>query len=196
MTDMISRAPHAAAHAAGEPCETCATLIARAIGRRRLLAIGAGGLAALLPGLSAAQPAPATTYEAMLLMCIDPRLIRYCGTYMDRRGLTDKYSQFAIAGAAAAVVAPRFAAWRQTFWDNLASTIQLHSIKAVIALNHRDCGAVRLAYGAEPMSTPEKETSLHRQIFAKFRRDVTQHHRTLRVETMLMALDGTVTEIT
>ena len=189
------------AHAPDAPCETCATLISRALGRRRLLALGAGALATALPGFaSAQQPAPAQqparSYEAMLLMCIDPRFVRLTNTYMERRNLMDHYSQFALAGAAAGVVAPRFQAWHQTFWENLAATIQLHSINAVIAINHRDCGAVKIAYGPNSISTPERETALHRDIMGKFRREAVRRHRTIRVETLLMALDGTTLEIT
>jgi hypothetical protein len=180
-------------HAADTPCETCATMLARGLGRRRLLAMGAGVLAAALPGAASAQQ---RGYEAMLLMCIDPRFVRLTNAYMGHRSLTDHYSQFALAGAAAGVVAPRFTSWHQTFWDNLGSSIQLHSINAVIALNHRDCGAVKIAYGANSISTPERETALHREILSKFRREANRRYPALRIETLLMALDGTVLEIT
>jgi hypothetical protein len=195
MSDLTIHPPHADS----TTCATCATMLARAMGRRRLLALGAGGLlAAALPGAARAQgqtPAP-RGYEAMLLMCIDPRFVRLTNSFMDHRSLTDHYSQFALAGAAAGVVAPRFTAWHQTFWDNLGSSIQLHSINAVIALNHRDCGAVKIAYGANSIATPERETALHRQILSKFRQEAHRRYPALRVETLLMALDGTVLEIT
>jgi hypothetical protein len=182
-------------HAADASCATCATLLARALGRRRLLAFGAGALATTLPGLAWAQQ-PARSYEAMLLMCIDPRFVRPTNTYMERRSLMDHYSQFALAGSAVGVVAPHFQSWHQTFWDNLAASVQLHSINAVIAINHRDCGAAKIAYGPNAISTPERETALHREIMSKFRREAARRHRTMRVETFLMALDGTVLEIT
>ena len=201
MTDITTHQPHAV----DTPCETCATLLARAMGRRRLLAFGAGLLATTVPGIGGPgvaraqqqqQPPPPRGYEAMLLMCIDPRFVRHTNTFMERRNLMDHYSQFALAGAAAGVVAPRFQSWHQTFWDNLASSIQLHSITAVVALNHRDCGAVKLAYGANAIATPERETALHREMLTKFRREAVRRHPTMRVETLLMALDGTVLEIT
>jgi len=34
---------------------------------------------------------------------------------MDKRGLTGQYSQFVIAGAAIAVIAPKFEAWRPAY---------------------------------------------------------------------------------
>ena len=69
--------------------------------------------------------------------------------YTRRRGLTGKFSQFIIAGAAIGVVAEPFKDWHKAFWDNLAASIQLHNIKRVIAIDHRDCGAAKIAYGAK-----------------------------------------------
>ena len=64
-------------------------------------------------------------------------------TYTVEQKLTGKFSQFVIAGAAVGVVAPEFKEWHQAFWDNLGASIQLHHIKKVIAIDHRDCGAAR-----------------------------------------------------
>src|SRR5258706_9162962 len=80
---------------------------------RQLTAIGVS--AVLSPQRTRAQQKP--TYEAMLLSCIDPRIIDPVHNYMNGRGLDGKYSQFTIAGAAIAVEAPAFATWHQTFWD-------------------------------------------------------------------------------
>jgi hypothetical protein len=187
-------ASHHPSHALHEPCAVCSGRAGPLLARRRLLALGAGALAAAaLPGAADAQT---RGYEAMLLMCIDPRFVRPTNAYMERRSLADHYSQFALAGAAAGVVAPHFQSWHQTFWDNLASSIQLHAITAVIALNHRDCGAVKIAYGPNSISTPDRETALHREILGKFRREAVRRHPRLRIETLLMALDGSVLEIT
>jgi carbonic anhydrase len=172
----------------------------RTFGRRGLMALGAGtlGLGALataLPSVASAEPPP-PGYEAMLLMCIDPRFVHPTNVYMDeQRGLVNRYSQFALAGAAAGVVAPHWEAWHNTFWDNLAASIELHSIDGVIAVNHRDCGAVRIAYGDDAISTPERETAMHEQILSAFRAGVLQRHPNVSVETWLMALDGSLQPI-
>ena len=85
----------------------------------------------------------------MVLACIDPRFQKPVADYMARRRLTGKYSQFVVAGAAVGVVAPTFKEWHKTFWDNLDASVQLHSIKKIIAIDHRDCSAAKIAYGAE-----------------------------------------------
>jgi carbonic anhydrase len=158
---------------------------------RRGLLLGAGALA-LSPRLVLAASG---NYEAMVLTCIDPRMQEPAHRYLATRGLTGQYSQFTFAGAAIGVVAPKFADWHKTFWDNLAASIELHNIKSVIAIDHRDCGAAKIAYGDASIATPEKEDATHRAALTQFRQEVGQRHKSLQVETMLMALDGTVVKL-
>jgi len=157
--------------------------------RRFLLLAGSAGL--LAAGRSSVEAAEGD-YEAMLLSCIDPRMVTPVYKYMDQLGLAGRYSQFVIAGAAIAVVAPKFKAWRPAFWDNLATTVQLHHIKRLIAIDHRDCGAAVIAYGADSIATPEIETATHKKVLAEFRAAVAKRHPKLVVETGLMALDGSL----
>src|SRR5580658_9756374 len=131
-------------------------------------------------------------YDAMVLACIDPRFQEPVHRYCAHRGLTGKYSQFVIAGAAVGVVADSFKDWHKAFWDNLATSVQLHHIKRVIAIDHRDCGAVKIAYGEDSIADPQIETKTHREVLAEFREAVIRHHPQLTIETGLMALDGTV----
>jgi carbonic anhydrase len=128
----------------------------------------------------------------MLLSCIDPRIIDPVHNYMNARGLDGKYSQFSIAGAAIAAEAKAFASWHQTFWDNLATSIELHKIRRVIAIDHRDCGAARIAYGAESVADSSTETDTHKRALMAFRKDVQRWHPGLGVETGLMALSGNI----
>jgi carbonic anhydrase len=159
--------------------------------RRRFLQLAgsAGLLAASSPDATFAAEGD---YQAMLLSCIDPRMVAPVYKYMDQRGLTGQYSQFVIAGAAIAVVAPSFEAWRPAFWDNLATSVELHRITKLIAIDHRDCGAARIAYGASSIADPAIETETHRTALAEFRRAVGERQPKLTIETGLMALDGSI----
>src|SRR5262249_40001552 len=85
---------------------------------------------------------------------------------------------------------PAFKDWHQAFWDNLGTSIQLHHIKKVIAIDHRDCGAARIAYGEAKVANPQVETETHKAALAEFRKQVGQRHPQVGVETGLMALDG------
>jgi len=169
----------------GSSCACCGGSLVQPLGRRGLL-LGVGAAASL----SRFALAASGKYEAMILGCIDPRLQTPVYQYAAKRGLTGKYSQFTIAGAAIAVVAPVFADWEKAFWDNLATSIQLHEIGTVIAIDHRDCGAAKIAYGDDSIATPEKENATHKAALAEFRKQVGERQPKLKVETILMALDG------
>ncbi|MFZ2003487.1 MAG: carbonic anhydrase [Stellaceae bacterium] len=175
------------AHApAGFSCSCGDDVGTTQIGRRGLL-LGAGAALAL-PRFALAASGD---YEAMIVGCIDPRLQTPVRNYAVKRGLTGKYSQFTIAGAAIGAVAPKFDDWHKAFWDNLAITIDLHKIKSLIAIDHRDCGAAKVAYGDDCCSTREKEDATHKAALAEFRKEVGERQPNLKVETLLMALDGT-----
>ena len=73
---------------------------------------------------------------------------------------------------------------------NLGTSIQLHHIKKVIAIDHRDCGAARIAYGEAKVANPQVETETHKAALAEFRKQVGERHPQLGVETGLMAVDG------
>ena len=171
-------------------CACCGDLLTGRFDRRAFLkAAGGAGLLAAFPF---AAFGASGTYDAMVLSCIDPRFPEATLNYMKGRGLLGKYSQFVIAGAAIGVVAPVFKDWHKAFWDNLAATIELHRISRVVALDHRDCGAARIAYGDEKSATPQVETETHRAALMEFRKQMSERHPKLAVETGLMALDGSV----
>jgi carbonic anhydrase len=128
----------------------------------------------------------------MVLACIDPRLQEPVRNYMAGRQLTGKYSQFVIAGAAIGVTHEAFKDWHKAFWDNLATSVKLHHIKKVIAIDHRDCGAARIAFGADKVANAEIETATHKAALAEFRKQVAARQPTLAVETGLMAVDGKI----
>jgi carbonic anhydrase len=174
--------------AAVHPC--CEAFYSGSFDRRQLLrGLGLAGIAASLPFTAHAAEG---NYEAMLLSCIDPRMVTPVYKYMDGQGLAGKYSQFCIAGAAIAVVADKFKAWRPAFWDNAATTVQLHHINRIIAIDHRDCGAAKIAYGEKSVATPQAETATHKKALAEFREAVAKRHPTLTLVTGLMALDGSI----
>lgn len=171
-------------------CTCCADLLQARFDRRRFLVTGAAaGLSAMLPSLSLAATGK---YEAMVLGCIDPRLQEPVHRYTHRRHLTGKYSQFVIAGAAVGVVAEPFKDWQKAWWDNVSTSVKLHNIKKVIAIDHRDCGAAKIAYGEAKVATWKAETETHREALAEFRKQMKERLPQLGVETGLMALNGRI----
>ena len=161
----------------------------RPLDRRLFLKLTGAGLVAAFPFAGFAAEG---NYEAMVLSCIDPRFPALTLDYMKDRGMLGKYSQFVIAGAAIGVVAPAFNDWHKTFWDNLGASIELHKIPKVIAINHRDCGAAKIAYGEAKVANPQLETETHRAALTEFRKQVNERQLGLAVETGLMGLEGKV----
>jgi carbonic anhydrase len=171
-------------------CWCCGDLLRSRFDRRSFMKLGGtAGLAAVFPLMAFGAEG---NYEAMVLSCIDPRFPELTLNYMRSQGMLGKYSQFVIAGASIGVVAPAFNDWHKAFWDNLAASIQLHRIPKVIALDHRDCGAARIAYGDAKVANAEVETETHKAALMEFRKQVNERQPKLAVETGLMALDGKV----
>ncbi|HZQ02141.1 MAG TPA: hypothetical protein VFB13_21525 [Reyranella sp.] len=170
----------------------CLQFAPRDVSRRGMFGLAAGGaLLAAFPKIASAEG-----YEAMLFNCIDPRFSTSSWTYMAGRGFKDLYSQFVIAGGPIGAVADVFKDWHKTFWDNLAITVQLHSIKRVIGLTHRDCGAAVVAYGDRIKKDWAFETEKHTEALRAFRAEIGKRQPKLLVDTGIMKLDGSVEVVT
>jgi hypothetical protein len=161
------------------------------VSRRGFLGMGAGAGFVALAGIPGAFAASGE-YELMLVSCIDPRLVAEVHDYMGGQKLRGQYSQFVVAGGPAGVVAPAFKKWQPAFWENLAASMELHAIKRVYGMTHRDCAAVKIAYGEAAVATPDAEQATHRRILAAFRAEVKKRQPKLGVETGIMALNGSV----
>ncbi|MBP0466466.1 hypothetical protein J5Y09_21235 [Roseomonas sp. PWR1] len=159
-------------------------------GRRGLLGLAAvAGVAALAPR---GARAGSGQYEAMLVNCIDPRFTTGSFLWMSSHGLRDRYSHFVIAGGPIGAVHARFAEWHAAFWENLAVSVQLHSIRRVTAMTHRDCGAAKLAFGEAAVATRAAESEAHASALRAFRAEVARRQPGLAVSIGIMDLNGTV----
>jgi carbonic anhydrase len=171
----------------------CGSLFQTNTTRRSLLKLAGGALvlSGLAP-LSTSTRAASGDYEAMVLGCIDPRVQKLMSAYSEKIGLSGKYSAFKFAGASIGVVAPAFKDWQKTFWDNLAASVTLHNIKKLVVINHRDCGAAQIAFGAQSVANRSIETETHKHALLTFRQQLKERQPKLGVELHLMALDGSV----
>jgi carbonic anhydrase len=62
----------------------------------------------------------------------------------------------------------------------------------VIVVNHRDCGAAKIAYGEAKVANPAVEKETHKEALLEFRRQLTEKFPALGAQLGLMALDGTL----
>lgn len=160
-----------------------------ALSRRHLLGLGLGAAAVATTGPALALD---DGYEAMLMKCIDPRFTSDTWKYMTSRGWQNKYSQFNIAGGPIAAVAPIFQEWRAAWEANLDISVQLHNVKRLIGMAHRDCGAAALAYGDRIKTDRAFETEMLSQGLRAFRDQAGKRQPQLVVELGIMDLNGTV----
>ena len=132
-------------------------------------------------------------YKAMVLSCMDPRFQTKVSNYLKRRKLNNKYSAFTIAGAAVGVTASKFKKWHTTFWENLNTSIKIHRIEKLIVINHKDCGAAKIAYGKKEF-TPANEKKIHKDSFYKIKKQIKKRFPKLKVELNLISLDSKITK--
>lgn len=162
--------------------------------RRKFLqfaALGSGISLLAGPSLFSSAHAAGGT-DALLLSCMDYRLMDEVEQYMTGRGLRNKYDHVILAGAALGAVTDKFPAWNQTFWEHLDIAIKLHDIHKVIVLDHRDCGAYKVILGPEHAQDPQKEKEVHAAQLLKLKDMIGEKYPKLDVELLLMGLDGRV----
>jgi len=127
----------------------------------------------------------------MVLSCIDPRFQNLVHNHLKKRKLIGKYSAFTIAGASVGVTHNKFKQWHKTFYDNLATSIQLHKIEKLIVINHKDCGAAKNVNGKKELSLAD-EKKIHKESFLKIKKQVKKRFPKLKVELNLISLDGKI----
>ena len=127
----------------------------------------------------------------MVLSCMDPRFQTKVSNYLKRRKLNNKYSAFTIAGAAVGVTASKFKKWHTTFWENLNTSIKIHRIEKLIVINHKDCGAAKIASQKKEFNESD-EMKIHLDSFFKIKKNIKKKFPKLKIELYLMSLDKRV----
>ncbi len=130
-------------------------------------------------------------FKALVLSCMDPRFQHLVHNHLKKKKLTGKYSAFTIAGAAVGVTHNKFKKWHKTFYDNLGTSIQLHKIEKLIVINHKDCGAAKIANQKKEFNTYD-ELKIHLESFIKIKKTIKKKFPKLKIEFYLMSLDKKV----
>lgn len=159
----------------------------------KLAALGAGVslLAPTIPGTARASG----NVEALLLTCMDYRLLDDVSAYMHSRDLAKRYDHIILAGASLGALTDKKPTWGEEFWDHVQVACDLHHIRKVIVIDHRDCGAYKVFLGADLKDDPAKETEVHSGYLKKLGAMLKQKHPELDVELHLMSLDGKVEDV-
>ena len=162
------------------------------LSRRQLLrtAAGAAGAALALPSIARAGSA-----DALVLTCMDYRLVDDAVKYLHGRGFENKYDHLVLAGASAGALGKLGPDWASTFWKHVDTAIKLHHVKDLIVIDHRDCGAFKIVFGPDSIADRKRETNLHRNLLRELRDQTNAKFPTLGTQILLMDLDGSVEDL-
>jgi carbonic anhydrase len=136
-------------------------------------------------------PARGAEVAALALTCIDYRLVDDTVHFIDGMGLQNNYDHVALAGASLAAVSDKFPTSNAAFWAHVDIAKQLHHVKKLIVVDHRDCGAYKVAFGDKFAPSPPEEDAQHRDVMETLKDQLSRRHPELTSEYYLMALDGT-----
>ena len=136
--------------------------------------------------------------KALVLTCIDFRLIDDAVRFMNRLGYNNNYDEFIIAGASLGYnktdKLPFCQQWKQTIDDHIKLTMSLHEIKEVIVIDHMKCGAYKKYYSADGTIdlTVADEIQYHTVNLNAFAQSIQAAYPCLGVKGYLMNLDGSI----
>lgn len=143
------------------------------------------------PGLSRKYPQhyPAPRKYALVIGCVDCRLLDDLVRFLDHDNLTNRYYQATFAGCTIALSSkaptyyPRcdkagkpvgepmnFAAWQGAALDHLKLVLKLTKgdLTDVYLVEHTDCGAYREFIGLDAHATPKREREVHTEYARAF----------------------------
>ncbi len=146
--------------------------------------------------MTPSRPRPPPPGErALLLSCMDLRLLDEIVRELEPLQLTNRYDHVILAGASLGALTAKYPHWGETFRDHLGLARTLHHIKRVIILDHRDCGAYRMILGLKANAGLDREREVHLGQMQSLRRQVNRSHPDLAVELWLMDLDGSIEDL-
>ena len=134
--------------------------------------------------------------DTLLVSCVDFRFRCEIDRLMrDVLHLSGDYDEIVLPGSSLSLVEKAYPYWGKTLEEVIGILQNIHQIKRVIFLDHRDCSAYRLIKGAESVCTKELETIAHAEVFREVREIMKIRFPELQIFTLLIGLDGVVENI-
>jgi carbonic anhydrase len=126
------------------------------------------------------------TCKALLVQCIDFRLMKGIRNFLDQNSLTGDCDLISVAGAVKSVVDPATPAETDFMLKQIGISHDLHSIKHLILMNHLDCGAYG---GSKAFATPEEERTRHVADLQRTRDILKQKYPELEIKLVIAKID-------
>lgn len=140
--------------------------------------------------------------KALVLTCIDFRLIDKAVTYLNSIGYNENYDEFILAGASlgynTSLSSLNYSGWDKVLENHIDISYSLHKIKEIIALDHMDCGAFKKQLNNGASFEKYHELGKHVENLNTFRSRINTKYTKddgspkYNVNLLLMRLNGTV----
>jgi hypothetical protein len=176
-------------------CWECQT-----VDRRGFLKYVLGAAALTVTTLAGSSPAwaekkPAKSPKALVLSCIDYRILEAERYFLSLQNLSNLYDLTALAGSSLALSGVPHQSDAMAFWDQLDISYRLHHIKKVIILDHQDCAA--FAYKIDPQlaTDPALELKTHQESLSRAHWAIRDKYPDLNIELYFVSLNTEVKSI-
>lgn len=137
--------------------------------------------------------------KALVITCIDFRLIDDAVNYLNSNGYIENYDEFILAGASLGYntslnkISSSYSGWDKVLENHIDISYSLHNIKEIIVMDHMDCGAYKVQLNNNTAFTKYDEINKHVENLNIFRNAINNKYPSkYTVKTWIMRLDGTV----
>jgi hypothetical protein len=160
---------------------------------RHLLGVGVLTTASLIdPAIARAeQKVP----KALVLSCIDYRILEAERYFLSLQNLGGQYDFTALAGASLALSGMPHQYDADAFWDQLDISYRLHHIKKVIILDHQDCAVFQYKIDPNLADNPELELTTHTEYLSRAYWAIRDRYPDLNIELYFVNLNTDVKQI-
>ena len=138
-------------------------------------------------------------YEAkvpiLLIKCSDYRLNDETDDFMQKRGLKDKYEEVSMQGGSLGIDHVLRPELKDAFLVQLEDLKNLRDIKMVILMDHVNCDIFKDIHGSKHTLSYEAEVELHSHHLKNVKAMILEKYPDMKVEMLLMSLDGSVDTI-
>lgn len=146
--------------------------------------------------------------EALVLQCMDFRLVDDTASFFNNLGYMNKYDDYVVPGASLGVIREQESkydgsrAWKTAFESTLNFAVDKHNTKEVLVVDHMQCGFYKHVYGDK---TTNEERHLHVENLEKIQKYIegepanpklwgVEKPRCLTVKCFLEEINGDVVE--
>jgi carbonic anhydrase len=180
--------------------QDCRCWECQAIDRREFLKYMLGAAALTTTSLLGSPPAwaekkPVKSPKALVLSCIDYRILEAERYFLSLQNLSNLYDLTALAGSSLALSGVPHQSDAMAFWDQLDISYRLHHVKKVIILDHQDCAA--FAYKIDPQlsADPALELKTHQEYLSRAHWAIRDKYPDLNIELYFVSLNTEVKSI-